>query len=157
MSIYDFTVADSNGNEVSLREYRGKVLLIVNTATECGFTPQLKGLQQLYEKYRNEGLEILAFPCNQFKGQAPGSDREIASFCSMRYGTTFMQFRKLEVNGPGESPLYRFLKDQTGNPPGADVRWNFVKFLVDREGQVVGRYDSKITPKALEAEVRKLL
>lgn len=157
MSIYDFIVKDSNENEISMEEYKGKVLLIVNIATECGYTPQLAGLQNLYNEYRGKGFEILAFPCNQFKGQAPGSDREIASFCSMRYGTTFMQFHKIEVNGDGEIPLYSYLKDQAGEMSGQDIRWNFTKFLVDREGKVIGRYDSIVTPEALEIEIEKLL
>ena len=157
MTIFDFIVKDSNGNDVSMNEYKGKVLLIVNIATECGYTPQLSGLQKLYETYRGKGLEILAFPCNQFKGQAPGSDREIASFCSLRYGTTFMQFQKIEVNGPGELPLYRYLKDQAGNPPGEDIQWNFNKFLIDKDGKVLARFDRKVTPEELESEIVKLL
>lgn len=157
MSIYDFIVQDSNGNDIAMKEYKGKVLLIVNTATECGYTPQLGGLQNLYTKYRGKGLEILAFPCNQFQGQAPGSDREIASFCSMRYGTTFMQFRKIDVNGPNELPLYRYLKDRAGETPGEDIRWNFNKFLVDREGNVLARYGKAVTPEVLEVEIVKLL
>lgn len=157
MGIYDYTVKDGNGNDVSLSDYRGKVLLIVNTATGCGFTPQYAGLQDLYEKYAERGFEILDFPCNQFAGQAPGTDEEIANFCTGRFGVTFKQFHKINVNGADEEPLYTFLKSQAGGVAGSNIKWNFTKFLVDREGNVVARFASAKTPKSLETEIEKLL
>lgn len=157
MSIYDYKVKDKNQNEVSMEDYKGKVLLIVNTATGCGFTPQFEGLQKLYEKYKEQGFEILDFPCNQFANQAPGSDEEISNFCSLRFGTTFPQFKKIDVNGPNEEPLYQFLKSQKGGIMGNKIKWNFTKFLVDREGNVVERYAPTKTPESIEEEIVKFL
>lgn len=157
MNIYDFTVKDSNGNDISLSDYKGKVLLVTNTATGCGFTPQYSGLQDLYEKYKDKGLEILDFPCNQFGNQAPGTNEEIKSFCTGRFGITFKQFGKVEVNGENESPLYTWLKEQKGGMGGSKIKWNFTKFLIDKNGKVVGRYASTKTPIALEKEIAKLV
>ncbi|MCC8081769.1 MAG: glutathione peroxidase [Lachnospiraceae bacterium] len=157
MSIYDFKVTDGNGRQVSLTDYSGKVLLIVNTATGCGFTPQYEGLQDLYEKYSDKGFEILDFPCNQFGKQAPGTDEEIASFCTGRYGITFPQFHKINVNGEDADPLYKFLKSQVGGVAGEAIKWNFTKFLVDRKGNVVARYAPIKTPKSLADEIEKYL
>jgi len=157
MSIYDYKVKDKTGKDVSLKEYEGKVLLIVNTATGCGFTPQFEGLQDLYEKYQEQGLEILDFPCNQFGNQAPGTDEEITDFCHSRYGITFTQFAKIDVNGAEESPLYTFLKSQKGGLMGSKIKWNFTKFLVDRNGNVVNRFAPTKEPAELEAEIVKLL
>lgn len=157
MSIYDYAVKDKEGKNVSLSDYKGKVLLIVNTATGCGFTPQFEGLQDLYEKYQEKGFEILDFPCNQFGNQAPGSDEEITEFCNSRYGITFPQFAKIEVNGAGEDPLYTYLKSQKGGVMGSKIKWNFTKFLVDRDGNVVDRFAPVKTPADLEAEITKLL
>lgn len=157
MNIYDHKVKDKEGKYVSLEVYKGKVLLIVNTATGCGFTPQFDGLQDLYEKYQERGFEILDFPCNQFGNQAPGSDEEITDFCNSRYGITFPQFAKIDVNGANEDPLFTFLKSQKGGLMGSKVKWNFTKFLVDRSGKVVGRFAPTTTPEALDAEVVKLL
>lgn len=157
MSIYDFTVKDATGGEISLSEYKGKVLLIVNTATACGFTPQYAGLQELYEKYKAKGFEILDFPCNQFANQAPGTDEEIGSFCTGRFGITFKQFAKIDVNGENQSPLYAWLKAQKGGMGGSNIKWNFTKFLVDKDGAVAGRYASTKTPAALEKEIAKLI
>ena len=157
MSIYDYAVKDKEGKDVSLSNYKGKVLLIVNTATGCGFTPQFEGLQDLYEKYQDKGFEILDFPCNQFGNQAPGSDEEITDFCNSRYGITFTQFAKIEVNGAGEDPLYTYLKSQKGGVMGSKIKWNFTKFLVDRDGNVVERFAPVKTPADLEAEITKLL
>ena len=157
MSIYEITVKDNMDGDVFLSQYRGKVLLIVNTATGCGFTPQYDGLQDLYEKYKNKGFEILDFPCNQFGGQAPGSAEEIASFCTGRYGITFPQFAKIEVNGENESPLYTYLKSQKGGVGGSKIKWNFTKFLIDRDGNVVARYASTKKPEAIDSEVAKLI
>ena len=157
MSIYDIKVKDANGNDVSLSEYKGKVLLIVNTATGCGFTPQYDGLQDLYEKYQGKGFEILGFPCNQFGNQAPGTQEEIASFCSSRYGITFRQFAKIEVNGKNQSPLYKFLKEQKGGVLGDNIKWNFTKFLVDRDGNVIERFAPTVTPEKMEKNIEEVL
>lgn len=157
MGIYDYSVNAQNGDDVALEGYRGKVLLIVNTATGCGFTPQYDGLQDLYEKYQSQGLEILDFPCNQFGHQAPGSDEEITDFCQLRYGVTFSQFKKIRVNGEGEEPLYTFLKSQKKGVMGNQIKWNFTKFLVDRGGNVVARFAPTVTPEKLEEKIQKLL
>lgn len=157
MTIYDFQVKDLEGKEVSLKDYKGKVLLIVNTATGCGFTPQYDGLQDLYEKYGKDGFEILDFPCNQFMNQAPGSEEEIHSFCTGRYGITFPQFAKIDVNGKNESPLYTFLKSKKGGFCSRKIKWNFTKFLVDREGNVVARFAPTKTPAQMDQEISKVL
>lgn len=157
MSIYDFIVKDAKGNDVSMSDYKGKVLLIVNTATGCGFTPQYDGLEKLYENYRDNGFEILDFPCNQFGNQAPGTEDEIVSFCQMRFGTKFKQFKKIDVNGESEEPLYTFLKSQKKGIGGSKIKWNFTKFLVDRDGNVVGRFGSTTTPERIEAKIKELI
>ncbi len=157
MNIYDFKVKDAKGTEVALSDYKGKVLLIVNTATSCGFTPQYEGLQKLYEKYREQGFEILDFPCNQFGNQASGSEDSIVSFCQLRYGVTFRQFAKIEVNGENENPLYTYLKSQKGGIMGNKIKWNFTKFLVDKEGNVVERYASTVEPEKIESRIKELL
>ena len=157
MELYDITVRDMEGSEVSLSEYRGKVLLIVNTATGCGYTPQYNGLQELYAKYRDRGFEILDFPCNQFAGQAPGTEAEIHEFCTVRYRITFRQFAKIKVNGPEESPLYTWLKKQKGGVLGSRIKWNFTKFLIGRDGGVAGRYASAETPEQIEPDIAGLL
>ncbi|MCM1121582.1 MAG: glutathione peroxidase [Eubacterium sp.] len=157
MGIYDYSVKAQDGSEVALENYRGKVLLIVNTATGCGFTPQYEGLQDLYEKYQPQGLEILDFPCNQFGHQAPGSDEEITSFCQSRYGVTFPQFKKIEVNGANEEPLYTFLKSQKKGVMGDQIKWNFTKFLADREGNVVARFAPTVTPEKIDEQIKELL
>ena len=133
------------------------ILLIVNTATGCGFTPQFEGLQDLYEKYQAQGFEILDFPCNQFGNQAPGSDEEITDFCNSRYGITFQQFAKIDVNGENEAPLFTYLKSQKTGLMGSKIKWNFTKFLVDRNGKVVGRFAPTTTPEAIDVEVSKQL
>jgi glutathione peroxidase len=157
MSIYDFTVKDAGGADLSLSEYRGKVLLVVNTATGCGFTPQYDGLQKLYDKYREGGFEVLDFPCNQFGHQAPGTDAEIGSFCTLNYSTTFPRFAKIEVNGAGEIPLYTWLKSQKGGIGSSAIKWNFTKFLVGRDGEVIARYGSQKTPAAIDKDIAKAL
>ncbi|MHB1153390.1 MAG: glutathione peroxidase [Eubacteriales bacterium] len=157
MDLYDIKVNDMDSKVVSLADYKGKVLLIVNTATECGYTPQYNGLQDLYKKYQSQGLEILDFPCNQFGGQAPGSEAEIHDFCTIRYKITFRQFAKIDVNGANESPLYTYLKKQKGGFLGSNIKWNFTKFLIDRNGETVGRYGSAETPEKIEPEIVKLL
>lgn len=157
MNIYDYRVKAQDDSEVSLADYKDKVLLIVNTATGCGFTPQYDGLQDLYEKYQPQGLEILDFPCNQFANQAPGSNEEIADFCQSRYGVTFRQFKKIRVNGEGEEPLYTFLKSQKKGVMGNNIKWNFTKFLVDRKGNVAARFAPTVTPEKLEEQIKELL
>ena len=153
MSIYDFTVKDNKGNDVSLSEFKGKVLLIVNTATRCGLTPQYEGLEKLYEKYRDRGFEILDFPCNQFAFQAPGSAEKIDSFCTLKYNTQFRRFEKIKVNGNDTAPIYQYLKQQK---PGR-IEWNFAKFLIDKNGQVAERFSPQEKPEALESAIEKLL
>ena len=179
MSIYDIKVKDSKGEDVSLDKFKGKVMLIVNTATGCGFTPQYTGLEKLYEKYNEKGFEVLDFPCNQFGNQAPGSDEEIHEFCTLKYNTKFEQFKKVDVNGKNESELFKFLKEQKGfeGIPGlegkmltpvlkkmdpdyknnSNIKWNFTKFLVDKEENVVARYEPTIKPEKIEEDIKKLL
>ena len=179
MSIYDIKVKDSKGQDVSLEKFKGKVMLIVNTATGCGFTPQYTGLEKLYEKYNEKGFEVLDYPCNQFGNQAPGSDEEIHEFCTLKYNTKFEQFKKVDVNGENESELFKFLKEQKGfeGIPGLEgkmltpvlkkmdpdyknnnnIKWNFTKFLVDKEGNVVERYEPTIKPEKIEEDIIKLL
>ena len=155
--VYNYNVKKQDGTEVSLSDYNGKVLLIVNTATGCGFTPQYDGLQDLYEKYQAQDFEILDFPCNQFAGQAPGDDEEIHSFCTGRFGITFPQLSKIDVNGENESPLYTYLKSQQKGVMGSKIKWNFTKFLVDRNGNVVGRFAPTVTPEKLDEKIKELL
>ena len=149
--IYDLKVKDDAGQEVSLSDYKGKVLLIVNTATRCGFTPQYKDLEALYQKYHAQGLEILDFPCNQFGQQAPGTIQEIHEFCTANYGIHFLQFDKIDVNGENAHPLYTWLKEQAG---GGDIKWNFTKFLVGRDGKVIKRYESRDQIATIEADMQ---
>ena len=180
-NVYDFEAKDMKGNMVSLKKYEGKVLLIVNTATACGFTPQYEGLEKLYKKYSEQGLVILDFPCNQFKNQAPGSEEEIASFCSLNYGVTFPQFSKIMVNGGEAHPLYQYLKEQKGfegfdaghkltpvldkmlseeDPDykkSPDIKWNFTKFLVDRSGNVTERFEPTTDLDKVEESIKALL
>ena len=181
MNAYDFTVLAQNGGEVSLSEYRGKALLIVNTATGCGFTPQYKELQEIYEAHREDGLEILDFPCNQFGGQAPGSDAEIHDFCTGRYGITFPQFSKVDVNGEGAIPLYKWLTGNTKfegfdklHPIGlllsqmlkkqdknyketSTIKWNFTTFLIDKNGDIAARFEPTASLKKVQAKIEEVL
>ena len=179
MTIYDLTVKNRNNEDVSLSEFKGKVLIIVNTATGCGFTPQYEGLEKLYKEYHDKGLEILDFPCNQFGNQAPGTDNEIHEFCALKYNTTFDQFSKIDVNGENESPLYTILKDAIADDvisgmknkmamkaivkiskttkDKKDIKWNFTKFLVDKEGNVVERYSPTFKPEDMEDKIKELL
>ena len=156
-NLYDFTVSDQADQPVSLQDYKGKVVLIVNTATGCGLTPQYQGLQKLYDKYKDQGFEILDFPCNQFMGQAPGSAEEINTFCTLNYQTTFPRFAKIKVNGKESEPLFEWLKKEKSGPLGARIEWNFAKFLINREGQVVERFSSKTDPLKMEDAIKVLL
>jgi glutathione peroxidase len=157
-SIYDFSVDDIHGKPVKLDKYRNKVMLIVNTASKCGFTPQYKGLEALYEKFRGKGLEILGFPCNQFGAQEPGTEKEIAQFCELNYGVTFPLFAKVEVNGGNTAPLYKYLKAEKPGLLGSEaIKWNFTKFLVDRKGNVLARYAPNDTPESMAADIEKAL
>ena len=157
-SIYDYEVNTISGKARPLADYKGKVLLIVNTASKCGFTPQFTGLEALYSEHQEQGLEILGFPCNQFLKQDPGSDNEISEFCSLNYGVTFPMFSKIEVNGDNTHPLYKFLKEQAKGMLGSEkIKWNFTKFLVNREGEVVKRYAPNKEPKDISADIKALL
>lgn len=157
MSIYGFSARSGTGEEISLDLYREKVLLIVNVASRCGFTPQYKGLQALHEEFGSRGLEILAFPCDQFGHQEPGTDAEIAAFCEQNYGVKFHVFSKIEVNGKNAHPLYVWLKNEKGGLLGGGIKWNFTKFLVDRKGAVKARFAPTTTPEGLSSEVAALL
>lgn len=158
MSVYQFTVKDITGTEVSLQEFAGQVLLIVNTASRCGFTPQYKELQQLYERYRNKGFSVLGFPCNQFGNQEPGTEKEISQFCSMNYGVTFPMFAKIDVNGANAHPLFTYLKEHAPGVLGTKaIKWNFTKFLVDRKGHVVERFASNVSPLSLQDKIETIL
>ena len=181
MKIYDFTVKTNRGEEKSLAEYKGKVVLIVNTASKCGFTPQFEGLQKLYDSYKDKGLEILGFPCNQFAGQEPGSNEEVQSFCQLNYGVNFQIFEKGDVRGETAQPLFKYLTSQKKfegfdeshpiaaplmkalkeNFPeyleGDGIKWNFTKFLIDRDGNVVKRFEPTTNPEDIAPEIEKLL
>jgi len=156
--LYDYKVTTIKGQDTNLDAFRGKVLLIVNTASKCGFTPQFKGLEALYEKYKDQGLEILGFPCNQFLKQDPGSDEQISEFCELNYGVTFPMFSKIDVNGPDTHPLFEHLKSAAKGVLGSEkIKWNFTKFLVDKEGNVVKRYAPKTEPEDIEDDVKACL
>ena len=179
MSIYKYFVIDRRGNEISLKDYKGKVLIIVNTATGCGFTPQYDGLEKLYNKYHDKGLEIIDIPCNQFGNQAPGTDDEIHEFCALKYNTSFDQFTKADVNGENELPLYTYLKEQAKEDKidgmknkmamkavekisktikkEGDIKWNFTKFLVDKDGTVIERYSPTFKPEDIEEDIKKII
>jgi glutathione peroxidase len=157
-SVYEYTARSLDGNEVALSDYRGKVLLIVNTASKCGFTPQYSTLEALYKKYQGRGLSVLAFPCNQFGRQEPGSAAEIGAFCHRNYGITFPVFAKIEVNGSGAHPLYQYLKNEKRGLFGTrTIKWNFTKFLIDRAGNAVARFAPNTTPPSLRPAIEKLL
>lgn len=157
-NIYQHSVKTLSGEEVSMEQYQGKVLLIVNTASKCGFTPQYKGLEALYEKFREQGLEVLGFPCNQFGHQEPGDESQIGQFCELNFGVTFPLFSKIDVNGSGAHPLYKHLKSEAPGLLGSEaVKWNFTKFLVDQQGRVLKRYAPTDTPEKIEKDIAKLL
>ncbi|QLG71128.1 hypothetical protein HG535_0B01660 [Zygotorulaspora mrakii] len=155
---YSFAPTDSKGEPYPFKQLEGKVVLIVNVASKCGFTPQYEELEKLYTKFKDEGLVILGFPCNQFGSQEPGSDQEIASFCKLNYGVTFPVLKKIDVNGKSEEPVYEFLKKEKSGLLGLSrIKWNFEKFLIDKQGNVVERYSSLTKPQSLESEVQRLL
>ena len=157
-TVYDFHAVTLAGESIFLAAFAGRALLVVNTASKCGFTPQYEGLESLYRKYRDRGLEVLGFPCNQFGGQEPGSAEEIGAFCQTSFGVTFQLFQKIDVNGASAHPLYRFLvREKRGFLGTASIKWNFTKFLVDRTGQVVARYSPRVKPAAIEGTIRQLL
>lgn len=157
MNIYDFKIKTADNSEVSISDYKGKVLLIVNTATKCGFTPQYTDLQKLYDEFRESGFEILDFPCNQFGNQAPETNEEIHKFCTLNFGIKFKQFAKIDVNGKNEDPLYTFLKKQKKGIFNSDIKWNFTKFLIDKNGNVVGRYAAAYDFKKLTALIKSFV
>jgi len=158
MSIYDYSVTNIKGEEVSLSDYKGQVMLIVNTASKCGFTPQYTGLQKLHEEYEGTGLAVLGFPCNQFGSQEPGNEEEITSFCQLNHGVTFPLFAKIDVNGANADPLYKYLtKEAPGLLGTKAVKWNFTKFLVDRSGKVIKRFAPTDTPEQIATHIQKLL
>ena len=157
-SIYDYKVKDIDGNEVVMSEFKGKVLMIVNVASKCGFTPQYEGLQKLYDAYKDQGLVVLGFPCNQFGAQEQGGEAEIKDFCETNFSISFPMFAKIDVNGDNADPLFLFLQNaKKGFMDTGPIKWNFSKFLVDKEGNVVGRYGSLDDPAALEDDIKKLL
>ncbi len=157
MSLYDLSATLNNGKEKNLSAYRGKVLLIVNTASKCGFTPQYQGLQELYAKYKKQGFEVLGFPCDQFGHQEPGSDEEIRSFCETNYGVEFPLFSKIEVNGSNTHPVFELLKSKKGGLLGDTIKWNFTKFLVAKDGKVVDRYAPTTPPERITGDIEKEL
>lgn len=157
-SLFDIEVQDIKGNQHSMADYKGKVLLIVNTASKCGFTPQFEGLQGLYSDLKDKGLEVLGFPCNQFMSQDPADNDAISQFCSLNYGVDFPMFAKIEVNGPGTHPLYTYLKSQAKGLLGSEkIKWNFTKFLINRDGQVIKRYPPTAKPEAIRTDIEQLL
>lgn len=157
MRFYDFEAVKMNGQKVSMKEYEGKVVIVVNTASKCGFTPQLKGLEELYKKYGEKGLVILGFPCNQFASQDPGSNKEISEFCLINYGVTFPMFEKIDVKGEMTHPLFQYLKKEAHGTFGNEIKWNFTKFLVDRQGKVIERFAPITKPETMEKAIQKLL
>ncbi|WP_324721045.1 glutathione peroxidase [Salinimicrobium sp. HB62] len=154
---YEHSAKDLQGKEISMEEFRNKVVLVVNTASECGFTPQLEGLEELYKKYKEEGFVVLGFPCNQFGKQEPGDEKSIAEGCVVNYGVTFPMFSKVDVNGKEAHPLFKYLKNELGGLLGSKVKWNFTKFLVDRKGKPVKRFAPITKPESLEKDIKRLL
>lgn len=156
-TIYDFKALTSNGKELDFDQFRGKVLLIVNTASKCGFTPQFAGLEELNQRYKDKGLVVIGFPCNQFASQDPGSDEEISNFCQINYGVTFQMMKKVDVNGKNADPIFQFLKDRSKNIFSDDIKWNFTKFLVASDGVTVRRYAPTVKPNRMRKEIEEML
>lgn len=157
MNFYDFKAKKMNGQEVSMSDYKGKVVLVVNTASKCGLTPQFEGLELLYREYKNQGLEILGFPCNQFAKQDSGSNKEIHEFCQLNYGVSFTMFEKIDVNGQDAHPLYKYLKKEAKGLLSKEIKWNFTKFLIDSEGNVIKRYAPTVEPLKIKNDIKRLL
>lgn len=157
MNFYDFSAKNIYGEEVKMKNYKGKVVLVVNTASKCGFTPQFKDLESLYKEYKDKGFEILGFPCNQFAKQDPGNNEEIHEFCQLNYGVTFTMFEKIDVNGKNAHPLYKYLKNQEKGILSQEIKWNFTKFLIDADGNVIKRYSPTVSPLKIKADIEKLL
>jgi glutathione peroxidase len=157
MRFYDFSAKKMNGQEIKMEEFKGKVVLVVNTASKCGLTPQFKELEELYKEYKDRGFEILGFPCNQFAKQDPGTNKEISEFCLINYGVSFTMFEKIDVNGDNAHPLYKYLKNEAKGILNKEIKWNFAKFLIDSEGNVVKRYAPITTPSKLKGDIEKLL
>lgn len=156
-TFYDFSAKDIRGQEKSLEDYKGKVVLVVNTASKCGFTPQYQGLEELYKKYKDDGFVVLGFPCNQFGGQEPGDADEIASFCELNYGVSFPIFDKVDVNGDNTHPVFKYLKAELGGFLNSGIKWNFTKFLLDKQGKPIKRYAPLTKPESIEGEIKNLL
>ncbi len=156
-TLFDLTFTRNDGEEVDLQEFAGRAVLVVNTASKCGFTPQYEGLQKLYEEFQDQGLAVIGFPCDQFAHQEPGDDAAIASFCSRTYGVTFPMSTKVDVNGPKAHPIFRYLKSRAGGVLGSSIKWNFTKFLVSPDGRTVTRYAPNTSPAAMEADIRRAL
>ncbi|MDD5879072.1 MAG: glutathione peroxidase [Clostridiales bacterium] len=157
MKFYDFKARKMNGQEVSMEAYKGKILVVVNTASKCGLTPQFKELEELYQEYKSKGVEILGFPCNQFAKQDSGSNEEIHEFCQLNYGVTFTMFEKIEVNGENAHPLYKFLRKEAKGLFGNKIKWNFTKFLIDSQGNIIKRYAPTVKPQQIKTDIEKLL
>lgn len=157
MEFYDFQANKMNGQKISMSDYKGKVVLIVNTASKCGLTPQFEGLETLYKEYKDQGLEILGFPCNQFANQDKGSNQEIQEFCKLNYGVSFTMFEKIDVNGENAHPLYKYLKDKEKGFLSKEIKWNFTKFLIDRDGKVIKRYAPTLEPLKIKSDIENLL
>ena len=157
MRFYDFKARKMNGQEVSMEAYKGKILVVVNTASKCGLTPQFKELEELYQEYKTKGVEILGFPCNQFAKQDSGSNEEIHEFCQLNYGVTFTMFEKIEVNGENAHPLYKFLRKEAKGLFGNKIKWNFTKFLIDSQGNIIKRYAPTVKPQQIKTDIEKLL
>ena len=155
--IYDFKSTGNKGAEVDFAQFEGKVLMIVNTASKCGFTPQYDGLEELWEKYKDQGLVVIGFPCDQFAHQEPGTDAEIAEFCRLNHGVTFPLMSKIDVNGENAHPIFKYLKSQTGGLLGRSIKWNFTKFLISRKGNIIERFSPMTTPASLEEKIKSLL
>lgn len=157
MKFYDFKATKMNKQEMSMKDYKGKIVLVVNTASKCGLTPQFKDLEELYQEYKDRGLEILGFPCNQFAKQDSGSNEEIHEFCQLNYGVTFNMFEKIDVNGKNAHPLYKYLKSQAKSLLSKEIKWNFTKFLIDSNGNVIKRYAPTVSPLKIKSDIEKLL
>ena len=157
MSFYEYSAKNIDGKEINMSDYKWNVILVVNTASKCGFTPQLKDLEELYKEYKDSGVEILGFPCNQFLNQEPGENKEVKNFCQINYGVTFNMFEKIDVNGSNTHPIYKYLKEQEKGLLTKDIKWNFTKFLIDKEGNVIKRYSPTTSPLKIKTDIEKLL